>query len=86
MAVILGLSIGVIYRSSLRAPFIFDDRMNVLGNPSIIRLWPLIGTDLQRGTARSSQGFFHGRPPASELDPGRELPLRQARSVRLSPG
>jgi tetratricopeptide (TPR) repeat protein len=49
VAVILGLAIGVVYRSTLHAPFLFDDRMNVLGNPSIVRLWPLVGTDVAPG-------------------------------------
>lgn len=41
---ILALLIGVVYGRAARAPFVHDDNISVLGNPSIVRLWPAFGT------------------------------------------
>jgi protein O-mannosyl-transferase len=35
----------VVYGTAMRAPFIFDDRISVVQNPSITKLWPLLGED-----------------------------------------
>lgn len=42
-AVALAATIWLIYRSSLSAPWIFDDSLSVLSNPTIVALWPLVG-------------------------------------------
>ncbi len=41
--VVLALVVLAVYGRALDAPFIFDDLPAVVHNPSIVRLWPLIG-------------------------------------------
>jgi protein O-mannosyl-transferase len=61
---ILALLIGVIYGRAARAPFVHDDNMSVLGNPSIVRLWPPYGT-------ADRPGPLH--PPRDSVTSGRPL-------------
>jgi tetratricopeptide (TPR) repeat protein len=42
--VVLAVLIGAIYGRAAHAPFVHDDNTSVLNNPSIVRLWPLLGT------------------------------------------
>lgn len=42
-ALALTLAVVVVYGKSIPAPFIFDDTPAIVQNPSITRLWPLIG-------------------------------------------
>ncbi len=42
--VVLAVMIGAIYGRAAQAPFVHDDNISVLSNPSIVRLWPLFGT------------------------------------------
>jgi tetratricopeptide (TPR) repeat protein len=51
-AAVLALSIGAVYFQSLGAPFIFDDDSSILGNDSIVSLWPLVGTTAHPGPLR----------------------------------
>ncbi len=41
---LLGLIVWIVYYTALSSPFIFDDVISVTANPSITRLWPLVGT------------------------------------------
>ena len=43
VAAMLALAVGVVYGTALRGPFIFDDSDSIRNNPTIVRLWPLIG-------------------------------------------
>lgn len=43
VAFVLAAAISLIFGSSASAPWIFDDTISVLGNPSITSLWPLAG-------------------------------------------
>jgi tetratricopeptide (TPR) repeat protein len=61
---ILAVLIGVIYGRAARAPFVHDDNMSVLGNPSIVRLWPAIGTADRPGPLN---------PPRDSVTSGRPL-------------
>src|SRR3954447_16764681 len=45
VAVILAFLIGAVYGPSINVPFVFDDRDTIMGNDSILKLWPLIGRD-----------------------------------------
>jgi protein O-mannosyl-transferase len=49
VAVALALAIGAVYGRALDAPFIFDDSVSITDNVSILRLWPLVGTETHRG-------------------------------------
>ena len=40
---LVGGAVAAVYGRSLHAPFVFDDRSSVLTNPSVVRLWPLVG-------------------------------------------
>jgi protein O-mannosyl-transferase len=62
--IILAVLIGVIYGPAARAPFVHDDNMSVLGNPSIMRLWPPFGTADQPGPLN---------PPRDAVTSGRPL-------------
>jgi tetratricopeptide (TPR) repeat protein len=67
-ATILAVAIGVVYARGLDAPFLFDDVTGVVHNPSIVSLWPLIGTD------------GHAGP----LNPPKDLPVSGRPLVNLS--
>ena len=41
---VLAVVVGTVYGRASHAPFVHDDNISVLGNPSIVRLWPLFGT------------------------------------------
>ena len=45
----LALTVLAVYARALDAPFIFDDRSAIIDNPSIRRLWPLIGEAAEPG-------------------------------------
>ncbi|HVU86337.1 MAG TPA: tetratricopeptide repeat protein [Pirellulales bacterium] len=61
-----GLLIGAvlaIYAPALHAPFIFDDRVSIVENPSIRSAWPLVGTDERPGPLRPPRDVSTaGRP------------------------
>ena len=42
---ILIVAIVALYGRSIHAPFIYDDEDIIVKNPSIERLWPLVGDD-----------------------------------------
>jgi tetratricopeptide (TPR) repeat protein len=48
-ALVLGLSIAIVYGQALSVPFIFDDVAAITKNRSITSLWPLAGTETHRG-------------------------------------
>ncbi len=57
------VTIAVVYRGAIHAPFIFDDRQAVQTNPSLQRLWPLVGTDEAPGPLNPPADFStSGRP------------------------
>jgi protein O-mannosyl-transferase len=41
--VLMSGAVGLVYGPGLRAPFVHDDGASILGNHSIVRLWPLVG-------------------------------------------
>jgi tetratricopeptide (TPR) repeat protein len=61
---ILAALIGIVYGRAARAPFVHDDNMSVLGNPSIVRLWPAFGTVDRPGPLN---------PPRDAVTSGRPL-------------
>ncbi|HEY4313549.1 MAG TPA: tetratricopeptide repeat protein [Pirellulales bacterium] len=42
-------AVALIYGHAVHAPFIFDDRISIVENPSIRTIWPLLGTDKRPG-------------------------------------
>ena len=61
--IVLAAATSIVYRGAIHAPFIFDDRQNVLGNPSITRLWPLLGDAENPGPLNPPKDFSTaGRP------------------------
>ncbi len=61
---ILAVLIGLIYGRAAHAPFVHDDNISVLGNPSIVRLWPAFGTADRPGPLN---------PPRDAVTSGRPL-------------
>jgi protein O-mannosyl-transferase len=61
---VLAVVVGVVYGRAARAPFVHDDNISVLGNPSIVRLWPLFGS-------ADHPGPFN--PPRDAVTSGRPL-------------
>lgn len=47
--VLLGSAVWVVYGAAIHAPFIFDDTFTILENPSIVKLWPLLGDSGRNG-------------------------------------
>ncbi|HMC10227.1 MAG TPA: hypothetical protein VKH44_03015, partial [Pirellulaceae bacterium] len=66
--VVLVGAVCAIYSRVLHAPFIFDDHSTILNNPSIVRLWPLVGSGRQGGP----------------LNPPKDLPTSARPLVNLS--
>jgi tetratricopeptide (TPR) repeat protein len=61
--VLLGCAVWLAYGRAIEAPFILDDPPSVTDNPSIVRLWPLIGDDSQRGPLNPPKDLpTSGRP------------------------
>jgi protein O-mannosyl-transferase len=61
--VVLGAAIWGIYGRSLSDPFIFDDQRTIVENPSIVRLWPLIGGEGEPGPLNPPKDLpTSGRP------------------------
>jgi len=46
---VLAVTVSGLYAKAMGAPFIFDDLPGIVNNPSIVRLWPLIGDSRNRG-------------------------------------
>jgi tetratricopeptide (TPR) repeat protein len=63
-AVVLAVALGIVYGQAARAPFVHDDNISVLHNPSIVRPWPPFGTVAQPGALR---------PPRDAVTSGRPL-------------
>ncbi len=61
---VLAVVLGIVYGRAARAPFVHDDNIAVLHNPSIVRLWPPFGTAAQPGPLR---------PPRDAVTSGRPL-------------
>lgn len=68
VAAVLAISIGAVYGRALNVPFIYDDDATIVRNPSIVSLWPIIGT----------QGH------AGPLNPAPDLPTSGRPLVNLS--
>lgn len=49
---LVAAAVWLVYGRALDAPFIFDDSISVLHNPTIRSLWPLVGDAAQRGPLR----------------------------------
>lgn len=43
LALVLFVAVIAVYANSLRAPFVFDDLLSIVENPTIRQLWPLSG-------------------------------------------
>jgi protein O-mannosyl-transferase len=48
-AVLLAISLALVYGRALDAPYVFDDHDTIVKNTSIRSLWPLVGTSEHRG-------------------------------------
>src|SRR5262245_17287744 len=56
-------TVWVIYGRAVSSPFIFDDRVSVVENPSIVRLWPPIGNSGRPGPLNPGKdNATSGRP------------------------
>src|SRR3990172_5207208 len=42
---VVGGAVWSIYGRALNTPFIYDDNMSVVSNPSLVRLWPLVSDE-----------------------------------------
>jgi Tfp pilus assembly protein PilF len=60
---VLVVVVGTVYGRALHAPFVHDDNTSVVGNPSIVRLWPPVGTPRQPGPLNPPRdAVTSGRP------------------------
>jgi len=87
--VLLGCAVWLAYGQAIEAPFILDDPPSVTDNPSIVRLWSLIGDDSQRGPLNPPKDLPTSGRPLVEFDVRVELSFRQAgpgRLPRIQPG
>jgi hypothetical protein len=64
---ILAVAVCGIYGRSIDSPFIFDDLLGVVNNPSIVRLWPLVGDAESRGPLNPSKYRPTARRPLVNL-------------------
>ena len=56
---VLGVAVFLVYFPAARGPFIFDDSVTIVENPSIRQLWPLLGSGPLNPPERNP---VHGRP------------------------
>ncbi len=62
-AIVVGAALWAVYRDSLNAPFIYDDRGTILENLSIRSLWPLVGDTRRPGPLNAAKDLpTSGRP------------------------
>lgn len=61
---VLAVAAAVVYGRAIHSPFIFDDRMSVVENQSIVKLWPLVGEAGRNGPLT---------PPVDNVTAGRPL-------------
>ncbi len=62
-SILLGGIVWLVYVRIIDSPFIFDDRISVAENPSIVRLWPPIGDSEQPGPLNAPKNTpTAGRP------------------------
>ncbi len=61
---VIAVVVSVVYGRAAHAPFVHDDNTSVLNNPSIVRLWPLVGTSDTPGPLN---------PPRDAVTSGRPL-------------
>ncbi|HTQ40676.1 MAG TPA: hypothetical protein VMJ32_16760, partial [Pirellulales bacterium] len=47
--IVLGVVLWWVYGRAMGSPLVFDDAPSVEQNPSLVRLWPLLGADGQPG-------------------------------------
>ncbi|MFV2068797.1 MAG: tetratricopeptide repeat protein [Pirellulales bacterium] len=60
---VLGVAVFLVYYPATRGPFIFDDSVTIVENPSIRQLWPLVGSGNSAGPLNPPVGKAgHGRP------------------------
>ena len=62
MGLLLAFLIGAVYGPSIDVPFVFDDRDTIMGNDSILKLWPLIGHNQPGPLNPPSEFPTSGRP------------------------
>jgi tetratricopeptide (TPR) repeat protein len=67
VTVVLAFAVGAVYGPFLNVPFIFDDTYGILGNESIISLWPLVGTTDHPGPLRPGQQLTTAARPLVNL-------------------
>ena len=60
---LLGVAVWMVYGRAVDSPFIFDDPASIDENPSILRLWPLVGSAGQPGPLNPPRDLpTSGRP------------------------
>ena len=61
---LMSLAVGLVYARIVESPFIFDDLDSIERNPSIVKLWPLVGDAAHPGPLN---------PPPNHVTSGRPL-------------
>ncbi|HMB95232.1 MAG TPA: hypothetical protein VKK61_04260 [Tepidisphaeraceae bacterium] len=62
-ALLIFAALAVVYARALNVPFVFDDTVSIVKNPSIVRLWPLFGVGGNPGPLNPTSGIpTAGRP------------------------
>ena len=62
-ALLVGGAVCFVYAQAVHAPWVFDDEQSVRNNPSIRRLWPLLGNAVDPGPLNPPKDFSTaGRP------------------------
>jgi hypothetical protein len=80
----MSLAVGLVYARIVESPFIFDDLDSIERNPSIVKLWPLVGDAAHPGPLNPPPNHVtSGRP--GESFAGIQLSLRARQSNRISP-
>jgi tetratricopeptide (TPR) repeat protein len=61
--VLLAAAVAMVYARAVDTPFVFDDRVSIVDNPSIVKLWPLLGAPESPGPLNPSRNRpTAGRP------------------------
>ncbi len=65
-ALLIGIAVVAVYYRAIDSPFIFDDHKAVPENPSVAKLWPLIGSSENPGPLNPPRDLPTSGPPAGE--------------------
>ncbi|HEY2841011.1 MAG TPA: tetratricopeptide repeat protein [Pirellulales bacterium] len=83
--VLLGAAVVAVYGGTTHAPFVFDDVPCIENNPSIMHLWPPLGTKEEPGPLRPPQDFNTAGRPLVNLSFALNVAFDRIEGIKVDP-